>query len=129
MRAPWRTELREGMDAKTLAETQRLEDHIELTREEASRWLRLGYAITYYSIEGRTIKDRAILLLDTGNHFFTVRKLIVGLSRTPRGNKVKVPMPGQEQIWLADMPAVPDEVDIAAPQEVFEPEAVEEYQG
>ena len=44
---------------------QMAEDNIKLTYEEASRWLRLGYAYTYYSIQGRTIRDRTILLLDS----------------------------------------------------------------
>jgi hypothetical protein len=114
------------LDAKSLAAVQQLEDDIALTHEETSRWLRLAYAATYYSIEGRTIPQRTVLLLDTASVFFTNRNLIVGVSRAKEGQQVKIPTPGQEQIWLAGMPNVPEEVDKGAPEEDFEPEEVEE---
>ena len=128
MREPWRTsdELRATMSAKSLAAVRLLEDEISLTHEETSRWLRLAYAATYYSIEGRTIPQRTVLLLDTASTFFTNRNLIVGVSRAKEGRQVKIPTPGQEQIWLAGMPNVPEEVDRGAPEEDFEPDEAEE---
>ena len=127
MRAPWRTsdQLRATMDAKSLEAARRLEDDISLTHEETSRWLRLAYAITYYSVEGRTIPDRTVLLLDTASVFYTNRNLIVGISRAKEGRQVKIPTPGQEALWLADMPDVPEEEDKSAPEEVFQAEEVE----
>ena len=127
MRAPWRTsdQLRATMDAKSLEAARRLEDDISLTHEETSRWLRLAYAITYYSVEGRTIPDRTVLLLDTASVFYTNRNLIVGISRAKEGRQVKIPTPGQEALWLAAMPDVPEEEDKSAPEEVFQAEEVE----
>ena len=127
MRRPWRTSdlIRASMNAKELEATVAREDNIVLDHMETSRWLRLGYAITYYSVEGRTIPERVILLLDTGNKHFTVRNLIVGLSRSPLGKMVMIPPLGPENIWLAGKPHVPEEVDTQAEPEVFQPEMVE----
>jgi hypothetical protein len=131
MRPPWRTSdaIRATLDEKSLQDTQRLEDNVECTHEEAARWLRLAYAITYTCIEGRTIPGRTIMLLDTANLFYTNRDLIVGISRAKDGVQVKIPTPDEERQWLAAMPEVPDEVDKDAPEEVFEPLAVEEFEG
>ena len=127
-REPWRIsdDIRAAMNPKELEATRAREDAVELTNEEVSRWLRLGYAITYYSVEGRTIPNRLILLLDTNNKFFNVRNLIVGLSRGPLGCRVKIPPRGAEDIWVAGLPHVADEVDKKAEPEVFEPEIVDE---
>ena len=127
LRQPWRTsdDRRAGMNTKELEATVAHEDNIVLDYTETSRWLRLGYAITYYSVEGRTIPDRLILLLDTANRHFSVRNLIVGLSRSPLGRGVRIPPPGAENIWLVGMPHVPEEVDTKAEPEVFQPEIVE----
>ena len=114
------------MSPKELEATRAREDAIELTYEETSRWLRLGYAITYYSVEGRTIPNRLILLLDTNNKYFNVRNLIVGLSRGPLGSMVKIPPRGAEEIWVAGLPHVDDEVDKKAEPEVFQAEVVDE---
>ena len=70
-----------------------------------------------------------ILLLDTGGKFFTVRNLIVGLSRAPLGTGVRIPPPGAEEIWIAGMPHVAEEVDKKAEPEVFQPEIVEDFAG
>ena len=97
-----------------------LEYNIELTYEEASRWLRLGYAYTYYSIQGRTIRDRTIILLDTNSQHFNVRNLIVGISRAPLGSQIKIPTQKQEMAFMERLPDVPDEIDKNAPEELFE---------
>ena len=131
MRAPWRTSdaNRATLDAKSLQATQLLEDNVECTHEEAARWLRLAYAITYTSVEGRTIPERTIMLLDTANPYYTNRDLIVGISRAKGGVQVKIPTPDEERHWIAAMPEVPDEVDKDAPEEVFEPLVVDEFEG
>ena len=124
MRPPWRTSdaVRDTMEARLLEVTQVAEDNIELSHEETGQWLRLAYAITYPSIEGRTIPDRTILLLDTANRYFNNRNLMVGISRVKEGRAVKISTPDQELQWLAHMSAVPDEEAKSAPAEDFEPE-------
>ena len=105
---------------KELARIAQWEDDIELAHDEASRWLRLGYAYTYYSIQGRTIKDRTLLLLDTGSRHFTVRNLIVGISRVPLGSQVKIPTVQEEEAFMHRLPEVPDEIKKEAEPEEFE---------
>ena len=52
--------------------------------------LRLTHAMCYYTVQGRTIKGRHIVLLDTDHPHFGVRSLIVGLSRATRGRFLHV---------------------------------------
>jgi len=144
MESPWRTnEDARGILEKTAAgdgpeavaakkELKRVkmaEDNIKLTHEETSRWLRLGYAYTYYSIQGRTIRDRTILLLDSTSKHFTVRNLIVGISRAPLGSQIKIPSVQEEEDFMHGLENVEDEVDLGAPAEEFQEEDVEEYEG
>ena len=118
MIAPWRTS---DEDRATIADDEagrkerariaREQDEISLTHEETSRWLRLAYAITYYSAQGRTIQNRTILLLDTASKHFTTRNLIVGISRAPLGSQIKIPTVKDEEDLMKRLPVVPDEVD------------------
>ena len=55
-----------------------------------------------------------------------MRNLIVGLSRGPLGRMVKIPPRGAEEIWVAGLPHVDDEVDRKAEPEVFQAEVVDE---
>jgi hypothetical protein len=84
------------------------ETDIALTHEEASSWLRLRYACCYYPIQGRTLRE-PLLLLDSGGQHFTLRHLIVGLSRVTCGSLVHLPTPQQEAAFLRSMPAIPEE--------------------
>jgi hypothetical protein len=58
--------------------------------EEMCSQLRLTHAMCYYTIQGRTIKNRHIQLLDTDHPHFGVRSLIVGLSRATHGRFLHV---------------------------------------
>ena len=44
----------------------------------------------FYTVQGRTVRDRHIVLLDTANRNFSVRALIVGLSRATCGSFLHV---------------------------------------
>ena len=64
-------------------------------------YLRLTYALTYASIQGRTIRNKNICLLDTHHRrFFTTRHLIVGTSRATHGRYVHIPTETQEKAVL-----------------------------
>ena len=63
------------------SEAEAVDTVIELTDQETIQWLRLPYALTYYTIQGRTLRGKHILLEDTNNVHFTMRNLIVGMSR------------------------------------------------
>ena len=76
-------------------------DTVTLSHEDASMYLRLTYALTYASIQGRTIRNKNICLMDTTHRkFFTTRHLIVGVSRATHGRFVHVPTEKQEHLIL-----------------------------
>ena len=58
--------------------------------EEACAQLRLCHAVCYYTCQGRTVRDRHIVLLDVRHPHFTVRALIVRLSRATHGRYLHV---------------------------------------
>jgi GTPase SAR1 family protein len=74
-------------------------DPIALNFEDASRYLRLRYAMCYFTVQGRTFKDH-ILLLDKQSPHFSVRHLIVGLSRVTAGRLAHIPTRTQEEKFL-----------------------------
>ena len=58
--------------------------------EEIPYLLRLTHAMCYYTIQGRIIRNKHILLIDTDHPHFSRRALIVGLSRVTHSNDVHV---------------------------------------
>ena len=58
--------------------------------EEIPYLLRLTHAMCDYTIQGRTIRNKHILLIDTEHRNFPRRALIVGLSRATHGQVVHV---------------------------------------
>ena len=52
--------------------------------------MRLCHAMCYYTVQGRTVRGRHIVLLDTDHPKFSVRALIVGLSRATHGRFLHV---------------------------------------
>ena len=58
--------------------------------DEVCAQLRPSHAICFYTAQGRTIRDRHIVLLDTTHQHFSVRALIVGLSRATHGKWLHV---------------------------------------
>ena len=75
---------------------------VALNYEEASMYLRLRYAMCYFTIQGRTLRDQHILLLDRASRHFSVRHLIVGLSRVTAGRFAHIPTRKQEAEFLAN---------------------------
>ena len=57
---------------------------------EVPRLLRLTHAMCYFTVQGRTIRDKHILLADTDHRHFSTRSLIVGMSRATHGKFVHV---------------------------------------
>ena len=58
--------------------------------EDVCEQLRLCHAMCYYTCQGRTVRDRHIVLLDTRHKHFSVRAIIVGLSRATHGKYLHV---------------------------------------
>jgi len=67
-----------------------------LTHAEAAKIFRPQHALVYANIQGRTMREKHICLMDTGNAHFTVRHLIVAISRATHGKYVHVPSRDQE---------------------------------
>ena len=72
------------------------DEEIEVPLEEIPYLLRLTHAMCYYTIQGRTLRDKKILLIDTDHPNFSRRALIVGLSRATHGNFAHVAESGTE---------------------------------
>ena len=66
------------------------DEEVAIPLEEACSQLRLAHAMCYYTVQGRTIRDRHIVLLDTDHQHFTTRSLIVALSRATHGRFLHV---------------------------------------
>ena len=70
--------------------------------DEACTQLRLCHAMCYYTCQGRTVRDRHIVLLDTRHKHFSVRALIVGLSRATHGRYLHVGDDNSEALFGGD---------------------------
>ena len=66
------------------------DERIRVPLVDACAQLRLCHAVCYYTCQGRTVRDRHIVLLDTAHKNFSVRALIVGLSRATHGRWLHV---------------------------------------
>ena len=71
-------------------------EEIEVPIGEIPYLLRLTHAMCYYTVQGRTIKDRRIMLIDMDNPHFSRRALIVGLSLATHNSAVHVADNGLE---------------------------------
>ena len=92
---------------RALEKVEKQEGEIELSHADASRGLRLSHALCYTSVQGLTIRDRHILMLDMEHPHFSVRSLIVGLSRATRGAQVHAATQDQENRLMARTKHVP----------------------
>ena len=68
---------------------ERVSETFMMSEEDLARTMRLTHAFTYYSSQARTIRGE-LRLCDTDHRHFTLRHLIVGLGRAPRGDIVRV---------------------------------------
>ena len=78
---------------------------LKLSHENMSKWLRLTHARCYGSIQGCTMEKQHILLMDTNSRHFTLRHLIVGVSRATHQDFVHVD-PAYEAILVSGAKAV-----------------------
>ena len=83
---------------------------VVLSHKEFACKCRMAYARCYYTVQGKTCRDKHVLLLDTSHWRFDMRKLIVGLSRATHGQYVHVATPADEQQLMAAC-AVPEGID------------------
>ena len=62
--------------------------------------MRPTHCLVYYTAQGRTLKDKSVLLLDTTNKFFTLRHFTVGASRATSGTLLAIATPRQQTDML-----------------------------
>jgi len=74
--------------AKTCIEGKDLIGWYTLSHAQAVRVLRPQHALVYANIQGRTMREKHIAMMDTCNSHFTVRHLIVATSRATHGKYV-----------------------------------------
>ena len=82
-------------------------EDLKLSYENVSKWLRPMHALCYGSIQGCTMADKRILLLDTRAaegrvRHFTLRHLIVGVSRATHQDNVHVANEDYEKRLMRD---------------------------
>ena len=78
------------------------DEAVEIPRDSVVSQLRLTHAMCYYTCQGRTVKDRHIVLLDTDHPHFSTRSLIVGLSRATHGKYLHLGDEDSEQTFCGD---------------------------
>ena len=78
------------------------DEQVEIPRDEVCSQLRLTHSMCYYTCQGRTVKDRHIVLLDTDHPHFSTRSLIVGLSRATHGRYLHIGDNQNEQTFCGD---------------------------
>jgi hypothetical protein len=87
------------------AKAEAQEGPIELSHRDASVSLRLSHCLCYASVQGFTLRDTSVLMLDTRHQHFTMRSLIVGASRVTAARNLHVAT--EEQASGADRPGAP----------------------
>ena len=59
--------------------------------------MRPTHCLVYYTAQGRTLRDKKLLLLDVTAKYFTLRHFIVGVSRVTAGDKYLCIASAQQQ--------------------------------
>ena len=78
------------------------DEKAEIPFDSVCSQLRLTHSMCYYTCQGRTVKDRHIVLLDTDHPHFSTRSLIVGLSRATHGDYLHIGDAESERIFCGD---------------------------
>ena len=68
---------------------EKVSETFMMSKQDLSKTMRLTHAFTYFSSQARTVRGD-LRLCDTDHRHFTLRHLIVGLGRAPRGDVVQV---------------------------------------
>ena len=84
---------------------------IELTRQQSIQFLRLAFCRTYANLQGVTLRDEHILLLDTRHKHMCRRKLHVAASRVTAGKYLHIPTWSQEEDLAHAFPPTENETE------------------
>ena len=101
--APWAEgpkNAKDGEEPRPL-DVAKAAQKLTLTHSETSYDLRLTEALTYPSVQGRTLRDKHVLLMDANERSnFSSRHLVVGLSRATHGNYVHIAQERQSRAFV-----------------------------
>ena len=79
-----RSEVDSSDDSTTEENKGEAQEDITLFLGDAAALMRPTHCIVYYTAQGRTLRDKNVLLLDVASKYFTLRHFIVGVSRNGR---------------------------------------------
>ena len=109
--------MRKSHTAKLQA-VAKVQGPIPLMHRDASAWLRLTHCLCYATVQGITIRDKHLVMLDVLKGHFSIRTLIVAASRVTDGPYLHAATEMQQRAFLrrfvpqAEMPDMPDEIDV-----------------
>ena len=88
-----------GVDsAKVVVRLEAGTSEIKLSHQQCIQDLRLACARTYAGVQGLTLTNQRLLLLQTQRHHMEWRKLYVACSRVTSGKLLHIPTPEQERV-------------------------------
>ena len=62
--------------------------------------MRPTHCLVYYPAQGRTLRDKNVLLLDLSGKYFMLRHFIVGVSRATAGSRLSIATTLQQQQYM-----------------------------
>ena len=87
-------------------EEEEEEEILSLSLEETAALMRPTHCLVYYTAQGRTLRDKNVLLLDVSARYFTLRHFIVGVSRATSGARLSVASVQQQDELMRQETAV-----------------------
>ena len=82
------------------------EEILSFSLEETATLMRPTHCLVYYTAQGRTLRDKNVLLLDVSARYFTLRHFIVGVSRATSGDRLSIASVQQQDELMRQETAV-----------------------
>ena len=98
-----RSEADSSDDSKTEENEEEAQEDINLSLEDTAALMRPTHCIVYYTAQGRTLRDKNVLLLDVANKYFTLRHFIVGVSHATAGTRLRIATTEQQQQFMKNV--------------------------
>ena len=94
-----------GEDAVTDADEEGRQN-FTFSLEDVASLMRPTDCLVYYTAQGRTLRDKNVLLLDVNARYFTLRHFIVGVSRATAGARLSIASVQQQDELMRQETAV-----------------------
>ena len=86
--------------------TTRKDNRNSHSLEDAASLMRPAHCLVYYTAQGRTLRDKNVLLLDVTARYFTLRHFVVGVSRATAGARLSIATAKQQEELMRQETAV-----------------------